>query len=60
MEAASLGLLHTVGASVGPGHLPNAATATEPVVVLGATAAKTLGIDSVIPGERIWMDDQWF
>ena len=38
----------------------NAATATEPVAVLGAAAAQRLGIDHLYPGERIWVKDQWF
>src|SRR5262249_44637354 len=38
----------------------NAATAKQPVAVLGATAAQRLGIDRVYPGERIWVGGQWF
>jgi putative ABC transport system permease protein len=60
VQAASAGLLRTVGTSVVAGRYLNAATAREPVVVLGATAAKRLGIDRVYPGERIWIDSQWF
>jgi putative ABC transport system permease protein len=60
IEAASLGLLRTVGASVSSGRYLNAATATEPVCVLGATAAMRLGIDHIYSGERIWLGDQWF
>jgi putative ABC transport system permease protein len=60
VEAASLGLLGTVGASVQEGSYLNAATATKPVAVLGATAAQRLGIDRVFPGERIWLAGQWF
>jgi putative ABC transport system permease protein len=40
-------------------HL-NAATATQPVAVLGAAAAQRLGTDRVYPGERIWVANQWF
>ena len=60
IDAASLGLLHTVGTSVAEGSYLNAATAKEPVAVLGAAAAQRLGIDQVFPGERIWLDNMWF
>jgi len=59
IEAASLGLLHTVGTSVAQGSFLNAATAQEPVAVLGAAAAQRLGIDRVFAGERIWADNMW-
>jgi putative ABC transport system permease protein len=58
--AASTGLLHTLGTSIAYGHYFNAATATEPTVVLGPTAAWELGINSVFPGERVWLGGQWF
>ncbi|MDX6503458.1 MAG: putative transport system permease protein [Gaiellaceae bacterium] len=60
VQAASLELLPTVGASVARGRYLKAATAREPVVVLGATAAERLGIDRIYPGERIWLGGQWF
>jgi putative ABC transport system permease protein len=60
IDAASLGLLHTVGTSVAQGRYLNAATAQEPVAVLGAAAAQRLGIDRVFSGERIWLDNKWF
>jgi putative ABC transport system permease protein len=59
IEAASVGLLHTVGVSVAEGSYLNGATAQEPVCVLGAAAAQRLGIDRVYSGERIWADDMW-
>jgi len=59
IDAASLGLLRTVGASVARGSYLNAATAQEPVCVLGAAAALRLGIDRVFSGERIWLDTMW-
>jgi putative ABC transport system permease protein len=59
IDAASLGLLRTVGASVAQGGYLNAATAQEPVCVLGAAAAQRLGIDRVFSGERIWLDTRW-
>jgi ABC-type lipoprotein export system ATPase subunit len=45
-----------VGTSLAPRcRYLNAATAREPVCVLGAAAAQRLGIDRVFPGERIWV-----
>jgi putative ABC transport system permease protein len=60
IQAASLGLLRATGDKLQSGTYLNAATAIEPVVVLGAVAAQRLGIDRVFPGERIWLDNQWF
>jgi putative ABC transport system permease protein len=60
VSAASLGLLRTVGTSVARGAWLNAATAREPVAVLGSAAAQRLGIDRLWPGERIWAGGQWF
>ncbi|HEY3843294.1 MAG TPA: ABC transporter permease [Acidimicrobiales bacterium] len=60
IEAASLGLLATVGTSIAEGSYLNEATAHEPVAVLGAATAQRLGIDRVFAGERIWLDHQWF
>ncbi len=59
IQAASLGLLHTLGVQVVQGRYLNAATATEPVGVLGSAAAQRLGIDHIYPGERIWVANQW-
>ena len=59
VQAASLALLPVVATSVAQGHYLNAATAQEPVAVLGAVAAQRLGIDRIYPGERIWADGQW-
>ncbi|HKA10784.1 MAG TPA: ABC transporter permease [Candidatus Dormibacteraeota bacterium] len=60
VRAASLDLLPTVGTTVAQGSYLNRATATVPVAVLGAVAAKRLGIDRIYPGERIWLGGQWF
>jgi putative ABC transport system permease protein len=59
IEAASLGLLRTVGTSMAEGSYLNAATAREPVCVLGVAAAQRLGIDRIFSGERIWLDGSW-
>jgi len=60
VQAASLGLLPTVGTTVARGRYLNAATATQPVAVLGAVAAQRLGINQIYQGERVWLGDQWF
>ena len=60
VQAATLHLLPAVAATVAQGEFLNAATAREPVAVLGAVAAQRLGIDRLYPGERIWVGDQWF
>jgi putative ABC transport system permease protein len=60
VDAASLNLLPAVGTTVGQGSYLNAATATEPAVVLGAAAAQRLGIDRVYQGERVWLGGTWF
>jgi putative ABC transport system permease protein len=60
VQAASSGLLAAVGTSVSTGRYLNRATAQEPVAVLGASAAQSLGIDHVHRGQRIWIGGQWF
>ena len=60
VQAASVDLPSTLGVAVAQGRYLNAATATEPVAVLGSAAAQRLGIDRLYPGERIWVADQWF
>jgi len=60
VQAASLDLPAVLAITVAHGHYLNPATAQEPVAVLGATAAQLLGIDRLYPGERIWVDGQWF
>ena len=60
VDATSLNLPGAVGTTVAQGRFLNAATATEPVCVLGAAAAQRLGIDRIYPGERIWVAGMWF
>ncbi len=60
VQAADLDLLGAIATGVARGGYLNAATATEPVAVLGATAARRLGIDRVYAGQRIWLGGQWF
>jgi putative ABC transport system permease protein len=60
VDATSIDLLPVIATTLAEGHYLNAATAREPVAVLGATSAQLLGIDHVYPGERIWLGGQWF
>jgi putative ABC transport system permease protein len=60
VQAASLDLPSALATSVAEGRYLNAATAREPVAVLGAAAAQRLGINRVFAGERIWLGSQWF
>jgi putative ABC transport system permease protein len=55
VDAATLGLPGTAGTTLAQGKFLNAATAREPVCVLGAAAAQLLGIDKIFPGERVWI-----
>jgi putative ABC transport system permease protein len=60
VQAASLNLPASLSVKVAQGEFLNAATAREPVAVLGSAAAQRLGIDRLYRGERIWVADQWF
>jgi putative ABC transport system permease protein len=65
VDAATLGLPAAGGTTLAQGRYLNAATAQQPVAVLGATTARLLGIDRVRPGMRIWVGPggtagQWF
>ena len=60
VAASSLDLPAVAGTSVAEGSYLNAATAREPVAVLGAAAAQRLGFDRVWPGVRIWAGGMWF
>jgi putative ABC transport system permease protein len=60
VQAASLDLLRVIATGVAEGRYLNAASANAPVAVLGAVAARRLGIDRVYEGSRIWLGDQWF
>ena len=59
VQAATLNLLSVVSTTVARGRYLNAATANEPVAVLGAAAAQRLGIDRAYIDERIWVGDRW-
>ncbi|TDC58768.1 ABC transporter permease [Actinomadura sp. KC345] len=60
VRAASLNLPGVIGTGVAEGRWLNPATEQRPVAVLGALAARRLGIDRVYPEQRIWLKDQWF
>jgi putative ABC transport system permease protein len=60
VDAATLNLPAVAGTSLAQGRFLNAATAREPVAVLGAATARLLGIDRIRPGLRIWAGGQWF
>jgi putative ABC transport system permease protein len=53
-------LLRALSGSLRSGVFLNAATARYPAVVLGAATAAQLGIDSVLPRQRIWIGNHWF
>lgn len=60
VNATSLDLPAAVRTTVAQGRYLNAATAEQPVVVLGSDAATRLGIAKVHKGTRIWVGGQWF
>jgi putative ABC transport system permease protein len=65
VDAVTPALPDASGTEIAQGRFLNAATAREPVAVLGAEAARLLGIDRVRPGMRIWVgrggpSGQWF
>jgi putative ABC transport system permease protein len=60
VRATSLNLLSVLGTGVARGDWLNEGTASEPVAVLGSVAARQLGIDRVLPDQRIWLGGQWF
>jgi putative ABC transport system permease protein len=60
VRAASLNLLPVIATEIAQGRYLNAATAREPVAVLGAVAAERLGMERIYPGQRIWVGGQWF
>ncbi len=60
VRATSLNLPSVLATGVARGVWLNEATAREPVAVLGAAAADRLGIDRVLPDQRIWLGGRWF
>jgi putative ABC transport system permease protein len=58
VDAARLDLLHTLDGKLGAGSWLNPATERYPAVVLGATAARLLGVGR--PGQQVFIAGQWF
>jgi len=58
--AAQPGLLATLGGSVAAGTFLNAATARYPAVVLGAVAARTLGIGRVRTDTQVYLAGRYY
>jgi len=58
--AAQPGLLGTLGGGVAAGTFLNAATVRYPAVVLGAVAARTLGIGQVRPDTQVYLAGRYF
>jgi putative ABC transport system permease protein len=50
----------TVGTSMSRGAFLNAATAGYPAVVLGASAARWLGVGEPEPRQQVWLGGHWF
>jgi putative ABC transport system permease protein len=63
VEAADLGLLATLGGKTAQGRFLNAANQDYPIVVLGAVAARRLGVDALSVSRRpvqVWLGNTWF
>jgi len=60
VEAATSSLLSTVGASIAEGRFIGAADESLPAVVLGSTAARRLGIDSLSGSPMVWIGQRWW
>lgn len=60
VNAADLKLPEAIRTSIAQGHYLNAATAQQPVAVLGWDAASRLGISTIRPDLRIWVGGKWF
>jgi putative ABC transport system permease protein len=58
--AAQTSLLHTLGGGLVSGVFLNPAVIHYPAVVLGAVAARTLGISEVQPGTQVYLAGQYF
>ena len=60
VTAADPNLLTAVGGELRRGRFLDAATGRYPAVVLGAEAARTLGIRDVRGRPRVWLGERWF
>ena len=60
VTAADASLLRTLGGHLRAGRFLDRATARYPAVVLGATAARRLGITSLRGNPQVWIGDRWW
>jgi len=60
VRASSLDLPAVLETRTVRGAWLNEGSAGGPVVVLGAVAARRLGVDRVLPGQRVWLGHRWF
>ena len=60
VRAADPTLLRALGAKLADGRFLDDSTERYPTVVLGAEAAKRLGISSVASRPRVWLGGRWF
>jgi len=58
--ASAVDLLPAVGTTMADGVFLNDATAQYPAVVLGADAAKQLGVGTAEPGQQVYLGGHWF
>jgi putative ABC transport system permease protein len=58
--AAQVSLVRTLGGEIAHGTFLNAATIRYPAVVLGTSAARTLGVTAVPPGTQVFLGGQYF
>jgi putative ABC transport system permease protein len=60
VKAADASLLRTLGGRLRAGRFLDGATTRFPTVVLGATAARRLGITSLRGGPQVWIGNRWW
>src|SRR5215207_6869904 len=60
VEAADEQLLRTLDGRLRSGRFLDGVLGRYPVVVLGAQAARRLGVDDVRAAPRVWLGDRWF
>jgi len=60
VDAASPSLLTTVGGTLAEGRFIDASTESLPAVVLGATSAHRLGIESLTRSPMVWIGGRWW
>lgn len=60
IAAADLNTLEAIGGDLATGRFLDQASAVLPTVVLGADAARRLGIDDLAGNPRVWLGGDWF